>query len=221
MGLSSVNIKKALRTAQVQFPALVEAKFAFHHRFFKSTGMLYKSDYGGLRHFDLAGKLLLDVGANRGQSIVAFKNAVKSPRIIAFEPNPRLAANLVERYRDDPDVSVLDLALCAVEREFTLHIPYYRDFMLDGLASLKLEDRYVDLLGERVARATGAALLVAHAPRAMIDLNRAIEDIDWEMFGERESDVGSYTPGRRARSGLGLIPRRLPGVGELWKRRHE
>jgi FkbM family methyltransferase len=140
MGLSSVNIKKALRTAQVQFPALVEAKFAFHHHFFKSTGMLYKSDYGGLRHFDLAGKLLLDVGANRGQSIVAFKNAVKSPRIIAFEPNPRLAANLVERYRDDPDVSVLDLALCAVEREFTLHIPYYRDFMLDGLASLKLEE---------------------------------------------------------------------------------
>jgi len=34
-------------------------------------------------------------------------------------------------------------------------------------------------------------------------------------------DVGSYTPGRRARSGLGLIPRRLPGLGELWKRRHD
>jgi N-formylglutamate amidohydrolase len=25
----------------------------------------------------------------------------------------------------------------------------------------------------------------------------------------------------RARSGLGLIPRRLPGLGELWKRRHD
>lgn len=91
-----------------------------------------------------------------------------------------------------------------------------------GSAALKLEDRYVDLLAERMARATGAALLVAHAPRAMIDLNRAIEDVDWDMFARGKPDsVGSYTPGLRARSGLGLIPRRLPGLGELWKRRHD
>jgi len=91
-----------------------------------------------------------------------------------------------------------------------------------GYASLRLEDRYVDLLGEAVARATGAALLVAHAPRAMIDLNRATEDVDWDMFARgRPDNLGSYTPGMRVRSGLGLIPRRLPGLGELWKRRHE
>jgi len=90
-----------------------------------------------------------------------------------------------------------------------------------GYASLRLEDRYADRLGEGLARATGATLLTAMAPRAMIDLNRAPDDVDWEMFGERSTaDVGSYTPGQRARSGLGLIPRRLPGIGELWKRRH-
>jgi N-formylglutamate amidohydrolase len=65
-------------------------------------------------------------------------------------------------------------------------------------------------------------LLVAHAPRAMIDLNRAENDIDWDMFGRGAPDnLGSHIPGRRARSGLGLIPRRLPGLGELWNRRHE
>ena len=91
-----------------------------------------------------------------------------------------------------------------------------------GFAALRLEDRYVDQLAENVAAATGATLLIAHAPRAMIDLNRAADDIDWEMFGcGGPPDVGSYTPGRRARSGLGLIPRRLPGLGELWKRRHD
>lgn len=89
-------------------------------------------------------------------------------------------------------------------------------------ASLRLEDRYVDRLAERIAAETGAALLVAHAPRAMIDLNRAIDDVDWEMFRRAAgTDVGSYTPGMRARSGLGLIPRRLPGLGELWTRRHD
>lgn len=91
-----------------------------------------------------------------------------------------------------------------------------------GFASLKLEDRYVDRLAEAVARETGAALLVAHAPRAMIDLNRAAEDVDWDLFARGKPDrVGSYTPGLRVRSGLGLIPRRLPGLGELWKRRHD
>lgn len=87
-------------------------------------------------------------------------------------------------------------------------------------ASLRLEDRFADLLAVELARATGAMLLVAHAPRAMIDLNRAADDVDWEMFGRGSPDsLGSYAPGRRARSGLGLIPRRLPGLGELWKRR--
>ncbi len=89
-----------------------------------------------------------------------------------------------------------------------------------GFSTLKLEDRYADRLGQAVARETGAALLVAHAPRAMIDLNRAVDDVDWEMIEQGQMDQpDSYKPGPRVRSGLGLIPRRLPGLGELWKQR--
>ena len=92
-------------------------------------------------------------------------------------------------------------------------------------AALRLEDRLVDRLAEAVAAQTGAALLVAEAPRAMIDLNRAPDDVDWEMFPRGAPDAGGTaragTAGQRARSGLGLIPRRLPGLGELWNRRHE
>lgn len=89
-------------------------------------------------------------------------------------------------------------------------------------AALRLEDRHVDRLARRVAEATGAMLLVAQAPRAMIDLNRAPDDIDWEMLGDpARADPASHAPSRRARTGLGLVPRRLPGLGELWKRRLE
>lgn len=91
-----------------------------------------------------------------------------------------------------------------------------------GSVAIRLEDRLADKLAERIAAATGAALLVAQAPRAMIDLNRASDDVDWDMFARGRPDgVDTWTPGRRARSGLGLIPRRLPGFGELWKRRHD
>lgn len=87
-------------------------------------------------------------------------------------------------------------------------------------ASLRLEDRYVDLVAEAVARETGACLLVAHAPRAMIDLNRSPEDVDWEMVGGAiPAARARLAAGRRSRSGLGLVPRRLPGLGELWKQR--
>ena len=97
-----------------------------------------------------------------------------------------------------------------------------RDMRHPASAALKLEDRYVDRLARVVARETGAALLIAEAPRAMIDLNRAPEDVDWEMFGRSQRpDIGTEQVSRRALSGLGLIPRRLPGIGEIWRRRHE
>jgi N-formylglutamate amidohydrolase len=86
------------------------------------------------------------------------------------------------------------------------------------IAALRLEDRLVNLLGEAVAETTGASLLVARAPRAMIDLNRAPGDVDWDMVvsgGHGARDM----PNGRARSGLGLVPRRLPGLGEIWRGR--
>jgi len=86
-------------------------------------------------------------------------------------------------------------------------------------STLRLEDRLVDLLALAVARETGAGLIVAHAPRAMIDLNRASDDVDWDMIaGGAPAGMLRHAAGRRSRSGLGLVPRRLAGVGELWRR---
>lgn len=87
-----------------------------------------------------------------------------------------------------------------------------------GAALLRLEDRYADVLAERVAAAVGAPLIKAHAPRAMIDLNRAPDDVDWAMIAPGADDpVVRPAASRRVRNGLGLIPRRLPGQGDLWR----
>ncbi len=87
-----------------------------------------------------------------------------------------------------------------------------------GAAVLRLEDRYADVLAERVAAAASAPLIKAYAPRAMIDLNRAPEDIDWAMIEPGGCDPAVRTaPSRRVRNGLGLVPRRLPGQGDLWR----
>jgi N-formylglutamate amidohydrolase len=87
-------------------------------------------------------------------------------------------------------------------------------------AQLRLEDRHIDAMADAVAEQTGAALLVAHAPRAMLDLNRATDDMDWSMVADVVPSGARHSlANRRARSGLGLVPRRLPGLGEVWKHR--
>lgn len=78
-----------------------------------------------------------------------------------------------------------------------------------------LEDRLVDRLVWRAVGA-GASAIVAHAPRAEIDLNRDEREVDPAI-------VAPAPPGHallataRTRGGLGLVPARLAGAGALWR----
>ena len=83
----------------------------------------------------------------------------------------------------------------------------------------RLEDRLVDHLARKVARDTGLPLLVAAAPRAEIDLNRSPLDIDWSMLRFPLSPP-SRQPAHansRAAGGLGIVPRRIADIGEIWR----
>lgn len=77
-----------------------------------------------------------------------------------------------------------------------------------------LEDRLVDTLAGHVKH---APILVANAPRLWIDLNRHPAEIDPGLVDGIIASRAMLTP--KLRSGLGLIPRRLAGVGELWRER--
>lgn len=83
---------------------------------------------------------------------------------------------------------------------------------------LRLEDRHADVLGRRVAQALGCSLITAHAPRAVIDLNRDPADFDSAMISGMRRGV-AHRPGPKSRAGLGLVPRMLPQTGELWRTR--
>ncbi|WP_414903118.1 N-formylglutamate amidohydrolase [Sphingomonas flavalba] len=79
---------------------------------------------------------------------------------------------------------------------------------------IALEDRHVDLLAAH-APAAGAATLVARTPRAWIDLNRSEQDVDPAMIDP--PIAFGRAPSAKVRGGLGLVPRRLAGVGDLWR----
>ena len=82
-----------------------------------------------------------------------------------------------------------------------------------GRTSLeRLEDPLVDRLVQgAIDRGVGA--VIARAPRAMIDVNRAVEELHPAAIMGRPGEP----PTARARAGLGVIPTRLGGVGELWR----
>lgn len=98
-----------------------------------------------------------------------------------------------------------------------------RDYPADLFANLRLppaslvrlEDRYADLLA-RDAVAAGMPVMVANRARAWIDLNRSEQDIDVEMVKGISRDR-LPAPGAKQRGGLGLIPRRLSGEGDIWR----
>jgi N-formylglutamate amidohydrolase len=76
-----------------------------------------------------------------------------------------------------------------------------------------LEDPLVDRLAWR-ALARGVGAVVALAPRAAVDCNRAEDEVDPAVIvGGRRERLSA-----RARGGLGIIPARTPQHGFLWRR---
>lgn len=93
----------------------------------------------------------------------------------------------------------------------------YRNLNIPSSHLQRLEDRYSDLLAKDAIKA-GFSTIVAQKPRAWIDLNRNKSEIDADIItGLSKSHV--TMPSRKVRGGLGLIPRRLSGVGELWQQK--
>ncbi|HET9398816.1 MAG TPA: N-formylglutamate amidohydrolase [Sphingomicrobium sp.] len=84
---------------------------------------------------------------------------------------------------------------------------------LSGLASLQaLEDPLVDRLAWR-AIAAGHGAVIAAAPRAAVDCNRAPDEIGpATVLGSAPALVS-----RRAAAGLGILPARTASHGRLWR----
>lgn len=74
--------------------------------------------------------------------------------------------------------------------------------LLDGHSIRSSEDAFVDDLFD-CAPAFGAPLLIAHAPRAFLDLNRAADELDPAVI----EGVRKFNHNPRVASGLGVIPR--------------
>lgn len=92
-----------------------------------------KPKFGKVLNFDDIYKLkikknnpiIFDVGANKGQSIERFKKTLNNPKIFSFEPNPEIFSQSFEKYKNDKDIFLNNLALgdrnCSIPLNVTIN----------------------------------------------------------------------------------------------------
>lgn len=135
------RLKKYARTAQSYFPSLKEAKDDFYRWQRRARRKPSDDDFAAIRLFkDVLHGTYVDIGANTGQSIESIKLFAPDAKVVSFEPNPELADKLERRYRADPNVRIRAVGLSDAVAMLTLHVPVYRGFVYDGLASLSYAD---------------------------------------------------------------------------------
>jgi N-formylglutamate amidohydrolase len=126
---------------------------------------------------------------------------------MAKAPNPFTLVNA-----ETPSVPIL-LSVPHAGRDYPNEL--LKNLRVPAADLQRLEDRYADRLVQP-AIAAGIPVIIAHKPRAWIDLNRAEDDLDTQMLTGANKPVG-IVPSAKTRGGLGLIPRRLASSGELWR----
>jgi FkbM family methyltransferase len=128
--------KKIFRTIQINFPFLQDFRFAFQRYMREVTDTTSEPDFDALRLMrGMDNALAVDVGANRGDTIQAIKMRTHNMKVMAFEPNPLVFSRLHKIYRNRTDVKLFNFGLSDQDDIFTLHVPFYKRFMFDGLAS--------------------------------------------------------------------------------------
>lgn len=124
-----------LRDLQSRFALVLEAKTDMQRYLRRMRKTPFEYEYSILQHLASNGRSVIDVGANRGQSIEAVRLYHKQVAIHSFEPSGILSEKLSHRYASDNLISIKNLALGSQVSSEKLYVPYYRNFMYDGLAS--------------------------------------------------------------------------------------
>jgi FkbM family methyltransferase len=133
-----LELKKAIRTAQNFFPGLVGAKNDFYYVTRRYLGFAHERDFRLIAHLPRReDDLFIDIGGNRGQSILSIRRYRPDARIMSFEPNPVIFRELSRRFGAMPGVTLENVGLGPAPGELTLYVPSYRGFLYDGIATFE------------------------------------------------------------------------------------
>jgi FkbM family methyltransferase len=135
------EISKAFRSIQIYFPGLQDFRFAVQRNIRGLLKKAHEEDFEILPFLPGSkNNLFVDIGANRGDAIQSILMKRPGSTVIAFEPNPYLCQKLEKLYKESRCVTVYNTGLGNENNNFHLYIPFYNNYMFDGLASFKEEN---------------------------------------------------------------------------------
>ncbi len=127
-----MNAKALVRFFYASIPGLAAVRFAVKDL---AAPYFMKPEFRGIHHLSIGSGLIVDIGANRGQSIEAFRRLAPASRVVAFEPEPRSTARLETRHRRDQTITVHGCALGSRSGVLTFFVPKYGRWDCDGMSS--------------------------------------------------------------------------------------
>lgn len=107
-----------------------------------ANGVPHEDEIGIVKYFQRRDDLLLDVGANVGQTVASVRATNSRIPIICFEPNPYLATAMERASETLGRVEVKPVALSAEPGEKVLWIPAVDGYLVTPLASFDLDILY-------------------------------------------------------------------------------
>jgi FkbM family methyltransferase len=135
------EILKAFRSVQVYFPGLQDLRFSLQRNLRGILKKTHEEDFEILPFLPMSSNnVFVDIGANRGDAIQSILMKRPGSTVIAFEPNPYLTSKLEKLYQDEPCIKIHNTGLGNEINNFPLYIPFYNNYMFDGLASFKEEN---------------------------------------------------------------------------------
>lgn len=167
-----MNTAKHIRAFQSRFPALADLKADTQRTWRRLRRRPFEADFQILARLPVGpDQVLIDVGANRGQSIDAMRLYHPGAPIHAFEPAARLADRLEAMFAGDLAVTLHRVGLGEYAETRPLYTPVYRGFGYDGLASFDRDEAASWLSADTLANFSPDALMLHEAPCTLARLD--------------------------------------------------
>jgi FkbM family methyltransferase len=149
-------------------------------------------------------QVFVDIGSNRGEAILSMLITSKcTNNIIGFEPNPLIFNKLKNYFKRNPRVLVHNFGLGDADQDLTLYVPFYRQWMFDGLSSFIYESAE-NWLKTRIWRFNEKKLSIRELPcsiRKLDDFNLNpyfvkidVQGFEFEVIKGGINTIKSYAP---------------------------
>jgi len=207
-GLPRVELRTLVRSGFARFPRLYDAASGpLRFEVMSRLHMVGEAEFRALPLLTTRpDPLVLDIGANVGQSLLSTLTVLPRAKVVCFEPNPALHPDLRRLVSRRPTARLEPCGLGSATASLILYTPVYNGHVMPGLSSFDLEAARCWLTPRTLYGFDARKLEIVEATAEVCPL---------DAFGLAPDVIKIDVQGMEAeviRGGLGTITRHRPAI---------